>query len=501
MNTRKKLFFLFLLLLSTVCYALPFTITPKSGTSLPISIGIGNTATAYYTISNNTQAQRNGNYIKYLPLNVTQVTTGGTYGDTCGATFNLTGTGQSGSSCTLQLTISGAVDSNDPSPHNHLFACFTSGQTCAGTNSPLSVSQSSPASIAVTPTSAEIAVAGTQQFTATEIYTDGSTRNVSSLATWSSSNTSFATINSGGLATGVSAGTAAISATFASLVSNSASLIVDRTAYITNHDGSTVTTCQVKADQTLASCATTGSNFISPSGITINPAGTLTYNVNEEGGNTVTYCQIGSNRALSNCTTTGTGFTNPTGIAINSANTYAYISNLGGFVSYCSINAGGSLSGCATTGSGFVSAADIRLNSANTFAYVANFGANTVSYCAVNGDGTLSGCTSTAAVFSGPNGLAINPAGTYLYVANKTANNVSYCVLNPNGSVGACSTTGSGFNTPFDITFNAAGTYAYVVNAGNNNVSYCVANADGSFGACATTGTSFNGPRGIVLSN
>ena len=65
----------------------------------------------------------------------------------------------------------------------------------------------------------------TQQFTATGTYSDGSTQNLSNRVTWTSSNTAVATINTNGLATGVSAGTATISATLGS-VSGNATLTV-----------------------------------------------------------------------------------------------------------------------------------------------------------------------------------------------------------------------------------------------------------------------------------
>jgi hypothetical protein len=131
----SKVICLFLLLLSANAYGLPFKIVPKEGTQLPTSLALGSTATAYYTIYNNTSAQRNNNFVKYLPPNVTQVTAGGTYPDTCGATFNLA----PGASCTLQLSISGSVNANDSNPKHHLFVCFPEGRTCAGTYFPLNV--------------------------------------------------------------------------------------------------------------------------------------------------------------------------------------------------------------------------------------------------------------------------------------------------------------------------------------------------------------------------
>ncbi len=68
-------------------------------------------------------------------------------------------------------------------------------------------------SIAVTPGSNNsIATGSTEQFTATGTYSDGSTQNLTTQVTWTSSNVAFATINSSGLATGVAAGSVTIQA-------------------------------------------------------------------------------------------------------------------------------------------------------------------------------------------------------------------------------------------------------------------------------------------------
>ena len=80
-------------------------------------------------------------------------------------------------------------------------------------------------SIAVTPANSNIVIGATQQFTATGTYSDSSTQNITSQATWMSSNTGVATINTSGLATGVSTGMTTISATLGS-VSNNTTLTV-----------------------------------------------------------------------------------------------------------------------------------------------------------------------------------------------------------------------------------------------------------------------------------
>src|SRR5439155_4793314 len=52
----------------------------------------------------------------------------------------------------------------------------------------------------------------TQQFTAIGTFSDGSTANLTATATWQSSNAGVASVNSSGLATGIAAGTATITA-------------------------------------------------------------------------------------------------------------------------------------------------------------------------------------------------------------------------------------------------------------------------------------------------
>lgn len=67
-------------------------------------------------------------------------------------------------------------------------------------------------SISVSPSTASVAAGATQQFTANAIYSNGTTSALTSSVTWTSSNTAVATISSAGLATGVAAGTATITA-------------------------------------------------------------------------------------------------------------------------------------------------------------------------------------------------------------------------------------------------------------------------------------------------
>ncbi len=87
--------------------------------------------------------------------------------------------------------------------------------------------QPSTTALAITPDSvAELAVGGTQTFTATGTSTDGSTYDATLYSSWVSTDTTVATIDALGVATTIAVGTADISATSAGINSNSVELTV-----------------------------------------------------------------------------------------------------------------------------------------------------------------------------------------------------------------------------------------------------------------------------------
>lgn len=84
----------------------------------------------------------------------------------------------------------------------------------------LSVTPATLTAITVTPASPTIAAGTTQAFTATGLFSDGSTQNLSTSVTWGSSTSSVATINTGGLATGSAPGQTTITASSGSVTSS-----------------------------------------------------------------------------------------------------------------------------------------------------------------------------------------------------------------------------------------------------------------------------------------
>jgi hypothetical protein len=165
-----------------------------SGTISPSSSGSGTTLTLSGTASGTTTADTNGNY-------------------------SFTGLGPG--SYTITPSKTAVVFSPTSQPVNLSTTSATGINFTAVTLT----------SIAVTPANPAIAAGGTQQFTATGTYSDNSTQNLTTQASWSSSKTTVSTINSSGLASGVAGGSAIITATLGT-ISGSTTLTVQPPALV-----------------------------------------------------------------------------------------------------------------------------------------------------------------------------------------------------------------------------------------------------------------------------
>jgi uncharacterized protein YjdB len=146
-----------------------------------------------------------------LPVGATQqFTATGVYSD--GSTQDLTTTATWSASGVAAVINSGGLAAA-------MFQGVTVIQASSGSISAsinLSVSSPALASIAVSPTSASVALGASQQFDAIGTYTDGSSQDVTTLVAWSSSTTTIATVSATGLAVGTGQGSTAITASFES---------------------------------------------------------------------------------------------------------------------------------------------------------------------------------------------------------------------------------------------------------------------------------------------
>lgn len=138
----------------------------------------------------------------------------GTFSD--GSTRNITNQVTWSSSNTAVATILNSTATGVSSGDSTIMATLNS----VSDSVTLTVSNATIQSISVTPSNSSIA-AGTQlAFTATGVFSDSSTQNITNNVTWSSSNTAFAkvsnTAGSNGIVTAVGTGSVTIKATFGS---------------------------------------------------------------------------------------------------------------------------------------------------------------------------------------------------------------------------------------------------------------------------------------------
>ena len=157
-----------------------------------------------------------------IPIHTNQqFTATGSYSD--GSSRDLTALVTWGSSSTAAATIDA---------HGLLTGVAAGSTTISATlgsvtqSTTVTVTAPTIASISVTPVGLTLGIGINQQYTATATYSDGSTQDLVSGMTWSSSSTSVATINSSGLASTVAAGTTTITATVGSLSDTSTLTIV-----------------------------------------------------------------------------------------------------------------------------------------------------------------------------------------------------------------------------------------------------------------------------------
>ncbi len=125
-------------------------------------------------------------------------------GDNCNGSLN------AGATCTATVTFTPTTTGQQNGSLSISYNASGSPLTVPLTGAGVTV-----ASIAVNPANPTISISGTKQFTATASYSDNTTADVSSVASWSSSDTTVATINSQGLATGLATGSSTIQASYA----------------------------------------------------------------------------------------------------------------------------------------------------------------------------------------------------------------------------------------------------------------------------------------------
>lgn len=153
-----------------------------------------------------------------------QFTATGTYSDS--STQDLTNGVSWQSSQSAVATVSSAGVASCATLGSTTVSATLTGKVGATT---LTVTAAELEQLGVTPGATNLAAGLVLQYVATGVYSDGSVVDVSATAGWASSAPSIATVNSAGVASGVSAGTATVSATLASITATSSLHITSAT--------------------------------------------------------------------------------------------------------------------------------------------------------------------------------------------------------------------------------------------------------------------------------
>jgi poly(3-hydroxybutyrate) depolymerase len=190
-----------------------------------------------------------------IPSGVTQQFTAiGTFTD--GSTQNLTTLATWTSNATAVATISNVAGSQGLATGQSTGTATitaTVGEASGGTT--LTIAPAALLSIAVSPATSSIAQGATQSFTAVGTFSDNSTQNLTSSVTWISSVASVASINSSGVAVGMSAGTSSISATLGT-ITGVTTITVTATALVSISVNPSVASLSVGATQMFTAIGT-----------------------------------------------------------------------------------------------------------------------------------------------------------------------------------------------------------------------------------------------------
>lgn len=391
----------------------------------------------------------------------------------------------------------------------------------------LTVTAATLVSIAVAPASSSINAGTQKQFSATGTYTDGTTQNLTTAATWISSATPVATISnsvgSKGLATSSGVGMTSITASVGAVTSPTASLTVTPAAvyaYSVNQAENSVTQYRIDAGGALTALATVRTGAI-PAAMAIDPQNRYAYVVNQ-GDNNISQYTIGTAGNLTPNGTVATGV-NPIWCAVDPSGRYVYAVNFGDSSTYLyriaadgtlssngsfatseipyaviadpsgrylytadfvdddileyAIDTGGTLTslGAAVMSDGPIA---LAIDATGRSLYTANFVAGTVSAFSINSTGRLN-AIGTVAAGGGANSVAVDPTGHFVYVVNYLDSTVSEFTIGAGGALTPLGTVSTGTG-PFAIAVDPSGRYAYVTNAADNTLSQYTINVDGS---------------------
>ncbi len=326
-----------------------------TGLATAVAAGTANITATIGTISGSAKVTVSGVVLKSITVTpslpsvaagyIEQFTATGTYSD--GSKKDLTGTATWNSSATSVATAvpGGKVICTSPGAST---ITVLSGTVTGSTQ--LTVTTPVLTSISVTPTAVAVAPGASLQFTATGMYSNGSTQNLTNALVWSSSAPQFVTINSTGLATGVAKGSAILTATSGAIKGGTGLTVTTATRSIPNFQHIIVVIQENRSPDHMFQGLCTPPYGTSNS-CSITPSGSQ-YNIQ-------------TSNWLDK--TSSTGYTQPSPVAL--AGGYDLVHSHGGFQAMCDIGPNGA---CKMDGAAYVGCGSQTCPPKPEYAYVDN---------------------------------------------------------------------------------------------------------------------------------
>ncbi|MES2614650.1 MAG: Ig-like domain-containing protein [Bdellovibrionota bacterium] len=364
-----------------------------------------------------------------------------------------------------------------------------------------------------------LTIRGTQTYTATSTNADDSAN--ATAVSWSSSNTSVATINSTtGVATGVAAGSTKIIATITdSLGTHSTSVgLTVRTPYlyVTTKGTSTSTSlykCSLNpANGAIVSCSafyTTATNPLQISLIQNSSSAAPSMYLSGYASGIFSFVPINTDGTQSRTGwTTAASASSPQGMAFSGS--YAFITTLGAqtTIQSCPVNSSGTFGTCTTAATGFTAVQYLSTTTINGTSYlivVDRNSGNRLKVCQISG-GTLS-CGSfypyNASTYPYNDPSAAVVVGSTLYVSGYASKIVVRCTLSGT-TISSCADSGAGTfgNRPNGFAVNGNEIYVseWLTNGSAYGLWKCTMNSNGSIpNTCVIFNTFPYGPRGMAV--
>ncbi len=411
-----------LLLFSAACPAFAsanFNIIPTPGSIIPSTVPPGETVSAFYTITNQSNRQLNGYSLQGLPSTVVVSTAG-----TCSNPVSLS----SYASCQLQLDISGTAVGN--------FAlCKSYNCTSAGT--PLNVQA---------------------EYTRIVSYIGDNTTNLWQCPLTASGSFSFSSCTA--LSNSPSF-TNALAATFYTFSGITYAYVSDNSSTLwkcpLNQNGGFSNSCAALTNSPSFS-NTTEVSFASFSG--------TTYAYVADSSHTLWQCPMTTNGNFSGAclalnNSPSFNITASVSFSTFSGTNFAYITDLSSQVWKCPLNANGGLSGSCSalsnTPAFFLSSLIVFQSfSGISYAYITDL-SNKLWQCAMNSNGNFSGnCTAltNSTPFINTNGISFHRfSGTSYAYLGDSSTKLWQCPMNANGGFSASCVGMAGFDQSIKATF------------------------------------------------